>query len=282
MRRDSAPPAAERPPRGVESEPADCPESGEPQRATARAGRCHGRAGRPWRCRPLRRRPPHRPHLPHHTMPLPAEVPVVVTVHNVSVFTSPEMHGGARGTFYRSATPPRGAGDALRAEPSRAGPRATSSCGCWTPTRRPSRSPRTASTARPSTCRTTARPSACRRGWACSASPTSRFVGPARAAQEGLSPDPRLGAGRPDPPALVVAGASGWDDEVDVALAEVPERRVLRPGYLRITDLPPTSAAPRWSPTPATARASACRCWRRCRAAPPCSPPVGWRCPRSG
>jgi glycosyltransferase involved in cell wall biosynthesis len=43
---------------------------------------------------------------------------------------------------------------------------------------------------------------------------------------------------RPDPPALVLAGGSGWDDSIDSALGEVPSHlRVLRPGYLRFTDL---------------------------------------------
>jgi len=44
---------------------------------------------------------------------------------------------------------------------------------------------------------------------------------------------------RDEPPALVLAGGSGWDDEVDAAIAAVPSHlRVLRPGYLRFSDLP--------------------------------------------
>ncbi len=36
----------------------------------------------------------------------------------------------------------------------------------------------------------------------------------------------------------MLAGGSGWDDEIDQAMAEVPSRlRVLRPGYLRYQDL---------------------------------------------
>jgi glycosyltransferase involved in cell wall biosynthesis len=43
----------------------------------------------------------------------------------------------------------------------------------------------------------------------------------------------------PDPPALVLAGAGGWDDEIDAAMAEVPPRlRVIRPGYLSWSSLP--------------------------------------------
>ncbi|HWG99127.1 MAG TPA: glycosyltransferase family 1 protein [Pilimelia sp.] len=44
---------------------------------------------------------------------------------------------------------------------------------------------------------------------------------------------------RTDPPALVVAGGQGHDDEIDRAVAEVPVHlRLLRPGYLRYADLP--------------------------------------------
>jgi glycosyltransferase involved in cell wall biosynthesis len=44
---------------------------------------------------------------------------------------------------------------------------------------------------------------------------------------------------RPDPPALVVAGGSGHDDEIDQAVSQVPAHlRLLRPGYLRYADLP--------------------------------------------
>jgi glycosyltransferase involved in cell wall biosynthesis len=43
----------------------------------------------------------------------------------------------------------------------------------------------------------------------------------------------------PHPPALVLAGGQGHDDEIDRAVAEVPSHlRLLRPGYLRYADLP--------------------------------------------
>jgi glycosyltransferase involved in cell wall biosynthesis len=46
-------------------------------------------------------------------------------------------------------------------------------------------------------------------------------------------------ADRPSPPALVVAGGQGHDDEIDQAVAIVPANlRLLRPGYLRFADLP--------------------------------------------
>ena len=49
----------------------------------------------------------------------------------------------------------------------------------------------------------------------------------------------RAVADRPEPPALVIAGGQGHDDEIDRAAAEVPSHlRLLRPGYLRYADLP--------------------------------------------
>ncbi len=42
----------------------------------------------------------------------------------------------------------------------------------------------------------------------------------------------------PQAPALVLAGGKGWDQEIEPALAQVPERMsVLRPGYLPLEDL---------------------------------------------
>ena len=44
---------------------------------------------------------------------------------------------------------------------------------------------------------------------------------------------------RVDPPALVLAGGTGHDDEIDLAVADVPPHlRLLRPGFLRYADLP--------------------------------------------
>lgn len=42
-----------------------------------------------------------------------------------------------------------------------------------------------------------------------------------------------------DPPALVLAGSRGWSEEVDAAVAAAPPHlRLVRPGYLRYSDLP--------------------------------------------
>jgi len=45
-------------------------------------------------------------------------------------------------------------------------------------------------------------------------------------------------AGLPDPPALVLGGGGGWNEELDEAVAEIPSNlRLVRPGYLPIGDL---------------------------------------------
>jgi glycosyltransferase involved in cell wall biosynthesis len=46
-------------------------------------------------------------------------------------------------------------------------------------------------------------------------------------------------ADRDDPPALVLGGGGGWSEEVDAAVAVIPPHlRLIRPGYLRFSDLP--------------------------------------------
>ncbi len=42
----------------------------------------------------------------------------------------------------------------------------------------------------------------------------------------------------PNPPALVLAGGKGWDEDIDLAPRQSPHLTVLRPGYLPLEDLP--------------------------------------------
>ena len=52
--------------------------------------------------------------------------------------------------------------------------------------------------------------------------------------------------GRPNPPALVLAGQPGWDSQVERALDAVPHRlRVIRAGYLPVRLARPASSAAR-------------------------------------
>ena len=49
----------------------------------------------------------------------------------------------------------------------------------------------------------------------------------------------RRSTGLPEPPALVLAGSSGWDDGVDQAVTEVPPHlKIVRTGFMRPADLP--------------------------------------------
>ncbi|MFN2624934.1 MAG: glycosyltransferase, partial [Mycobacteriales bacterium] len=43
-------------------------------------------------------------HSPHYTMPLRSGRPVVVTVHDLTFFTDPQLHTAVKATFFRSAT----------------------------------------------------------------------------------------------------------------------------------------------------------------------------------
>lgn len=178
-------------------------------------------------------------HSPHFTMPLRAGRPVVVTVHDVTFFTSPEAHTTSKGTFYRSATR-----TALRRSnrvvvPSKATRDELIRVLDADPTRLdvayhgvdpalfhvPSETDKARVAARLGV-------------------HTSyvAFLG----VLEPRKNVPNLIRGwvqavhwRDEPPALVLAGGTGWDEDVDGAIAEVPTPlKVIRPGYLRFADLP--------------------------------------------
>ncbi|HSP37561.1 MAG TPA: glycosyltransferase family 1 protein [Frankiaceae bacterium] len=179
-------------------------------------------------------------HSPHYTMPLRTGLPVVVTIHDATFFTEPEMHTPVKGTFFRSATR-----TALRR-----------AARCIVPSK-----------ATRNELIRLLDAEATRLDVAYHGVDTTMFHPPTEQEQERVRL--RLGLGgqtyvaflgmleprknvpnlirgwaeavhdRAEPPALVLAGGSGWDDEVDAAVAAVPAHlRVLRPGYLRFADLP--------------------------------------------
>jgi glycosyltransferase involved in cell wall biosynthesis len=179
-------------------------------------------------------------HSPHYTMPLRASVPVVVTVHDITVFTDPGLHTSAKGTFYRSATR-----TALRRAARTIVP---SSATKGELVRVLEADPEAIDVAHHGVDATVfhvpdegeiARLQA-RLGLG--GRPYLAFLGvlePRKNVAALVRGWVQACAGRADPPALVLAGATGWDDDVDAAIAQVPpELRVLRPGYLRISDLP--------------------------------------------
>ncbi len=179
-------------------------------------------------------------HSPHYTLPLRAGRPVVVTLHDATFFTEPGMHTTVKGTFFRSATrtalrraarcvvPSRATRDELVRELGADADRLDVAHHGVDPTgfHVPSDAEKQRVQSRLglggqpyvaflSTLEPRKNVPALVRGWvqAC--------------------------AGRDDPPALVLAGGAGWDDGIDAAVAEVPPHlRLLRPGYLRVADLP--------------------------------------------
>jgi glycosyltransferase involved in cell wall biosynthesis len=175
-------------------------------------------------------------HSPFYTLPLRAEVPVVVTIHDVSSFTLESRRATARGTFYRSATR-----TALRR-----------SARCIVPSKA-TRDELVRVLSADSTLLDVAPHGV---DQALFHIPTDLEVDRVRT-RLGLADetgyvaflgalDPRRNvphlvrayalacADRDNPPALVLAGAADADDEVAAALATVPPHlRVLRPGYLR-------------------------------------------------
>ncbi len=179
-------------------------------------------------------------HSPFYTCPLRASCPVTVTVHDATFFTEPEHYDKSRRTFFRSAIKT----SLRRAErvivPSKA-----------------TRDELIRLLDADPTCIDVAYhgvdPAAFH---APSADEKARvrarlglgelayvaFLG----AKEPRKNVPNLIRGwakavreRPQPPALVLAGGQGHDDEIDQAVAAIPSHlRLLRPGYLRFADLP--------------------------------------------
>jgi glycosyltransferase involved in cell wall biosynthesis len=179
-------------------------------------------------------------HSPYYTCPLRATCPVTVTVHDATFFTEPEHYDKSRGTFFRSAirtslrraarviVPSKATRDELirllDADPTKID---VAYHGVDPEAFHPPTEEEKA--------RVRARLGLGRQDYIA-------FLG----AKEPRKNVPNLVRGwaaavrdRPNPPALVIAGGQGHDDEIDSAVAEVPPHlRVVRPGYLRYADLP--------------------------------------------
>lgn len=178
-------------------------------------------------------------HSPYYTCPLRVDLPVVVTVHDATFFTEPEHYDRERRTFYCSAiksslrradrviVPSKATrdelirlldADAARIDVAYHGVDPTA---FYPPTEQEA-------------ARVRAR-------LGLGDQPYIAFLG----AKEPRKNVPNLirgwawaVAGRPNPPALVIAGGQGHDEEIDEAVAQVPPGlRLLRPGYLRYSDL---------------------------------------------
>jgi glycosyltransferase involved in cell wall biosynthesis len=179
-------------------------------------------------------------HSPFYTCPLRAGCPVTVTVHDATFFTEPEHYDKSRRTFFRSAiktslrradrviVPSKATRDELirllDADPTRidVAYHGVDHAAFHAPTEEEK-------------ARVQAR-------LGLGGSSYVAFLG----AKEPRKNVPNLIRGwvlavqdRPNPPALVIAGGQGHDDEIDRAVVDVPAHlRLLRPGYLRYADLP--------------------------------------------
>ncbi|MGN6474007.1 MAG: glycosyltransferase family 4 protein [Mycobacteriales bacterium] len=178
-------------------------------------------------------------HSPHYTMPLRAGRPVVVTIHDATFFTSPDDIAAVKGTFFRSAirtalrratrviVPSKATRDelvrVLDADPTMID---VAYHGVDPQLFHP---PTDADKARV----------AARLGIRGEYVAFLGVLEPRKNVPALIRGWVEAVSWRDDPPALVLAGGRGWDEDVDAAVAEVPSHlRVVRPGYLRFADLP--------------------------------------------
>jgi len=179
-------------------------------------------------------------HSPFYTCPLRAGCPVTVTVHDATFFTEPEHYDNTKRTFFRSAIKTSLRRAARVIVPSKATRDELIRLLDADPTRIdvayhgvdqaafhiPSDEEKARVQAR----------------LGLTDSTYVAFLG----AKEPRKNVPNLIRGWaravsdwPHPPALVIAGGQGHDDDIDRAVSEVPPHlRLLRPGYLRYADLP--------------------------------------------
>jgi glycosyltransferase involved in cell wall biosynthesis len=178
-------------------------------------------------------------HSPHYTFPLAARVPVVVTLHDATFFTHPDVHSPVKRRFFTAWT-------RLSLRLARR---------CVVPSQATLTELVRVAGARPE------RVSVAHLGvdTATFHVPGADEVAAVRATLGigdrdyvaflgTLEPRKNVPAlvrgwtaacrGRSEPPALVLAGGRGWDDQVDPAIAEVPGNlHVVRPGYLPLEQL---------------------------------------------
>ncbi|MCL2594615.1 MAG: glycosyltransferase family 4 protein [Promicromonosporaceae bacterium] len=188
----------------------------------------------------IRRVRPDVVHSPHYTMPLATRTPVVVTLHDATFFTTPELHLRAKARFFRAwiriaarraaalVTPSLATRDeVVRLVGADAAKFYVAYHGVDHERFRPVSNPEAARVRATldigdrdyvgflGTLEPRKNVTALIRGWV------------------------RSCTGLDNPPALVLAGGKGWDDALDAAIAAVPPHLVIRrPGYLPLGDLP--------------------------------------------
>jgi glycosyltransferase involved in cell wall biosynthesis len=179
-------------------------------------------------------------HSPHYTLPVLAGRPVVVTVHDATFFTDPDVHTPTKARFFRTATRVAGRLAAALVAPSQATRTEV--------VREAGVDPAKVHVAWHGVDTVVFRPPA--PGDQARVSASLGLTGQRYIAFLGtIEPRKNIPAlirgwvqavrDLDDPPALVLAGGAGWDDRVDEAVAAVPAHlSLLRPGYVPLADLP--------------------------------------------
>ncbi len=178
-------------------------------------------------------------HSPHYTMPRRCRVPVVVTLHDATFFSDPDLHSPVKARFFRTATRVAVRDAAALVVPSRAtaaevqrfaGARAEQFHVAYHGV--------DAALFHEVDDAERARVAA---GLGLEGRQYVAFLGtlePRKNVPALIRAWVQAVAERPDAPALVLAGGRGWDDDVDPALAAVPGHlTALRTGYLPVGDL---------------------------------------------
>ncbi|WP_245701359.1 glycosyltransferase family 4 protein [Sanguibacter gelidistatuariae] len=179
-------------------------------------------------------------HSPHYTLPLFAGVPVVVTLHDATFFTTPELHLSSKAVFFRTAIRVASRRAAGLVTPSKAtrdevvrlvGAKPEKFAVAYHGVDHAMFHP--ASQAEQDRVRATLDIT------------ETTYVGflgtlePRKNVPALIRAWVRACAGRTEPPALVLAGGRGWDAAIDDAVAAVPAGLTVRvPGYLPLADLP--------------------------------------------
>jgi glycosyltransferase involved in cell wall biosynthesis len=177
-------------------------------------------------------------HCPHYTQPLVTGRATVLTIHDATFFTHPQLHSAGKARFFRAATRIAARRAAGLIVPS-AATRDELERVVGVPGRRVTVAPHGVD-------RATFRPPS-ETGVAALREMlgVDRFVAflgtvePRKNVPNLIRAWTAAVAGRADAPALVIAGGQGWDTDVDAAVAAVPSDLVLRrPGYLPLEQLP--------------------------------------------
>ncbi|MGB6457986.1 MAG: glycosyltransferase family 1 protein [Streptosporangiaceae bacterium] len=179
-------------------------------------------------------------HSPHYSMPLRPNKPVVVTIHDLTFFTEPDAHSPVIATFYKAAIRTSARRATRLIVPSKATRDELVRVLAADPTRIDVAYHGVDHTLFHRPTETQRRQVSDRLGL--HGRSYVAYLGtlePRKNVPALISGWAAVAEQMADPPALVLAGASGWSEEVDEAVAGVPAHlHLVRPGYLHFTDLP--------------------------------------------